>query len=57
MFAPKTHVVFIPSSGPERKALVLSKVKDVSAYQIRTTDGRRLTVPASQLRPSNDKTR
>jgi hypothetical protein len=50
MFAPKDRVTYTPNSGPARKALVLSKVNDVSAYLIRTTGGRRLTVPASQLR-------
>lgn len=52
-YAPRARVIVTPLAGPERKALVLSKVSDLDAYEIRLTDGSRATVAGSQLRPND----
>ena len=49
-YAPRARVTYTPTHGPARRAVVVVKVKDVSAYRIRTSDGRRIVVPATQLK-------
>lgn len=51
-YPPKARVIVTPYAGPERRALVVSKVNDTEAYVIRYANGERHTVPAVQLRPN-----
>ena len=50
MLHPRARVTYTPIHGPARRAVVVVKVKDVGAYRIRTSDGRRIVVPATQLK-------
>lgn len=52
-YAPRARVLVTPLiPGPARKALILSKVSDLDAYEVRMTDGSRATVAGSQLAPA-----
>ena len=65
LYPPRARVIHAPSSGPERRGLVVSRLtfgelpdtahadvelKDVEAYVVRFRSGERITVPANEIR-------